>query len=157
MCENFKLRLSNYNENVFGKILGNRYNFLKNFSEILRIFWWNLYCEKRAPKWWTYCYNFHGTVQCYKQMLHSTFSHLASLSRKALDTQYSSQRCYVTVFCYMYVPTHQSENLKIPMKLLLKHFILWTFIGPKEDTDIFWIINFQQQFGYDNLLADIRD
>ncbi len=57
------------------------------------------------------CCNFHETVQCYGQMLHtevtlrSNFVHLATSLQTALVTRHNLRKCYITVLCYMSVPT----------------------------------------------------
>ncbi len=60
------------------------------------------------------CCNFHGTVQCHRQMLRiavmlqSNFLHLVTSSWTALAKQRSSQRCYIT-------------HLFQPLKIIKKH------------------------------------
>ncbi len=64
------------------------------------------------------CCNFYGMVQCYGQtlyiafMLHSNFLCLVTLLQMALVTQCSLQRCYITLLCYMSVPTVMQHHHK---------------------------------------------
>ncbi len=97
------------------------------------------------------CSNFHGTVQCYRQMWryavkwHSNFLHLVTTTQTALimHCSYKTMLCYsITLHVCIYLYRNHSKTLqKLYSIICLFPFIFtgaaWGFWGPKANSDKF--------------------